>query len=53
LYVLKQPVDAHRSRLAGLDLGKGCIRYPSPSRIDPEVVVSPLAATAASDADIC
>ncbi len=28
LYLLKKPVlDAHRAALAGLDVGKGCLRY--------------------------
>jgi uncharacterized protein YdhG (YjbR/CyaY superfamily) len=54
LYVLKQPVfDSHRPALAGLNLGKGCIRYTSPARIDFDVVAQLLADTAASDAEIC
>jgi uncharacterized protein YdhG (YjbR/CyaY superfamily) len=54
LYVLKQPVfDSHRPALAGLNLGKGCIRYTSPARIDFDVVERLLVDTAASDAEIC
>jgi uncharacterized protein YdhG (YjbR/CyaY superfamily) len=54
LYILKQPVlDRHRPRLAGLRLGKGCIRYRRPDQIDWEVVASLLAETRTSEADIC
>lgn len=54
LYVAKQPVlDAHRARLAGLDVGKGCIRYRRPEQIDWAVETDLIAHTAASDADIC
>jgi len=54
LYILKQPVfDAHRSQLAGLSLGKGCIRYRRPDQIDWNVVSSLLADTWASDDVIC
>lgn len=54
LYVLKQPVfDAHRDRLAGLSLGKGCIRYRRPEQIDWNVVSSLLDHTCASDDVIC
>jgi uncharacterized protein YdhG (YjbR/CyaY superfamily) len=54
LYVLKQAIlDAHRDELAGLSVGKGCVRYPSPDRIDWNVVTSLLRGTAASGAKIC
>lgn len=54
LYILKQEVlDKHRSSLAGVDLGKGCIRYTDPKRIDFELVKHLLADTVASDAEIC
>ncbi len=54
LYVLKQEVlDAHRERLDGLDVGKGCIRYPSPAKVDLGVVRSMLEATAASNGPGC
>jgi len=53
-YVLKQPVlDANRSRLAGLDVGKGCIRFRRPQQIDWSVVTDLLTESAASEADIC
>ncbi|MBP7960394.1 MAG: DUF1801 domain-containing protein [Caldilineaceae bacterium] len=54
LYILKQEVfDRHRPALAGLNLGKGCIRYTRPEKIDFAVVEQLLADTAASDAEIC
>ena len=49
LYILKQPVfDSHRIELAGLSLGKGCIRFRRPDQIDWDVVTSLLADTLAS-----
>ena len=54
LYILKQEVfDRHRPALAGLNLGKGCIRYTRPEKIDFDVVRQLLEDTAASDAEIC
>jgi uncharacterized protein YdhG (YjbR/CyaY superfamily) len=54
LYVLKQPVlDAHRAELVGLSVGKGCIRYPTPDRIDWNLVTSLLRETAVSGAKVC
>ena len=54
LYVLKQDVfDRHRPALQGLNLGKGCIRYTKPEKIDFAVVEKLLADTAVSDAEIC
>ncbi|HEY0734811.1 MAG TPA: DUF1801 domain-containing protein [Herpetosiphonaceae bacterium] len=39
LYILKENVvNAHRDALAGLSVGKGCIKYTRPSRIDFDVV---------------
>lgn len=53
-YVLKEPVmDKHRPSLAGLNLGKGCIRYTNPSKIDFEIVKRLLIDTLHSDAEIC
>ena len=35
LYVMRADVlDAHRRQLAGLDVGKGCIRYRNPAAIE-------------------
>ena len=39
LYVLKQAiVDAYRTALAGASIGKGCIRFSSPEKIDFAVI---------------
>ena len=40
-------------RLTGLDVGKGCIRYPTPSNVDLDVVDSMLIATAATRGPVC
>lgn len=49
LYVMRADVlDAHRGQLAGLDVGKGCIRYRNPAAVDFTVVHSMLTAVAAS-----
>ena len=54
LYVLKKEVlDRFRPALAKADLGKGCIRFSNPSKIDFDVVRQLLAASAASDAPVC
>jgi uncharacterized protein YdhG (YjbR/CyaY superfamily) len=54
LYVLRQSVfEAHRARLAGLSLGKGCIRYRHPDQIDWDVVASLLAGTRESTDETC
>jgi uncharacterized protein YdhG (YjbR/CyaY superfamily) len=54
LYVMRTDVlDAHRSQLAGLDVGKGCIRYRSPAAVDLTVVHSMLTAVAASRGPAC
>jgi uncharacterized protein YdhG (YjbR/CyaY superfamily) len=54
LYVMRSDVlDAHRRRLASLDVGKGCIRYRSPAAVDFAVVRSMLTAVAASRGPVC
>jgi uncharacterized protein YdhG (YjbR/CyaY superfamily) len=54
LYILKQPVlDRHRDALKGLSLGKGCIRYSKPEKIDFALVQKLLTETLASDAEVC
>jgi uncharacterized protein YdhG (YjbR/CyaY superfamily) len=54
LYILKQDVfDRHRPSLQGLNLGKGCIRYTTPKKVNLAVVQQLLADTVASDAEIC
>ncbi len=46
LYVLRPDVvAAHRAELAGLSVGKGCIRYRRPDQVDMDVVRSMLTAT--------
>ena len=56
-YVLKQEVfDRHRPALEGIrgiSMGKGCIRYSKPERMDFEVIRQLLTDTVASEADIC
>jgi uncharacterized protein YdhG (YjbR/CyaY superfamily) len=54
LYILKQPVLAmHRKSLEGLSLGKGCIRYTKPGKIDFDLVKTLLEDTLTSEAEIC
>ena len=54
LYVMRADVlDAYRERLAGLDVGKGCIRYPNPAAVNFTVVGSILADVAASRGPVC
>jgi uncharacterized protein YdhG (YjbR/CyaY superfamily) len=53
-YVVRTDVmAAHRDRLAGLSVGKGCIRYRRPDQIDQAVVRSILEMTAATRGPIC
>jgi uncharacterized protein YdhG (YjbR/CyaY superfamily) len=54
LYILRQAaVEANTERLAGLSVGKGCIRYRRPEQIDPTVVRALLQATVADSGPIC
>jgi len=54
LYVMKQAaVEANADRLAGLDMGKGCLRLTPAAPIDTELVAALLDATAASDEPPC
>ena len=54
LYVLRTAaMQANLDRLAGLSLGKGCIRYRRPEQIDPETVRALLTATAADTGPVC
>ena len=56
LYILRTDVmNTHRDRLTarGISLGKGCIRYSKPERIDFEVVESLLRATVESTGAVC
>ncbi len=54
LYILRRDaLDSQRPFLKGLSVGKGCIRYPRPRRIDFAVVERLLAATRDSSGEIC
>ena len=54
LYITRTDVlDAHRDRLTGLDVGKGCVRYRNPSDVDLGVVDAMLTATAATRGPVC
>jgi uncharacterized protein YdhG (YjbR/CyaY superfamily) len=56
LYILKKDVlDAHRDMLniKGVSLGKGCIRYSKPEKIDFAVVEKLLVGTLESESAIC
>lgn len=54
LYILNQTVlNAHRDALVGISVGKGCIRYPKPEKMDFAVIEQLLAAIYESSAAIC
>ena len=56
LYILKKDVmDLHRDllKVKGVSLGKGCIRYSKPEKIDFKVVEMMLKATQESSSAIC
>ena len=54
LYILRQDALAsQRQALAGLNVGKGCIRYATPEKIDYPVVRKMLAATRRSKGPVC
>ncbi len=54
VYVMRRDVlDQHRDQLAGLSVGKGCIRYRRPSQMDHELLRTMLAATAATTGSSC
>jgi hypothetical protein len=54
LYILRQAVlDAVAERLAGLSVGKGCIRFRRPELIDPATVRALLIATVADAGPLC
>jgi uncharacterized protein YdhG (YjbR/CyaY superfamily) len=53
-YVTRTDVmAAHRDRLTGLDVGKGCIRYRRTDQVDVDVVRSILEMTASTRGPIC
>jgi uncharacterized protein YdhG (YjbR/CyaY superfamily) len=54
LYVLRQAaLAAGKGRLAGLSVGKGCIRFRKPEQIEEGTVRSLLSATVADEGPIC
>jgi uncharacterized protein YdhG (YjbR/CyaY superfamily) len=54
LYIVKKGVvDAHRADLAGASVGKGCIRFSSPEKLDFKVIEKLLRATCASKEAPC
>jgi len=56
LYILKKDVmDSHRNllKVKGVSMGKGCIRYSKPEKIDFKVVEMMLKATQESAGAIC
>jgi uncharacterized protein YdhG (YjbR/CyaY superfamily) len=53
-YILKEDVlDKHRAELAGLNVGKGCIRYRKPQQIDFKIVEQLLRDSFQSTSEIC
>jgi uncharacterized protein YdhG (YjbR/CyaY superfamily) len=54
IYILKQDVvEALRTELAGAKIGKGCIRYSKPEKLDFEVIEKLLVATRESKQAPC
>ena len=54
LYIAKQSViDAYRAELQGLSVGKGCIRYSKPEKVDFRVIAKLLSATRDSPEQAC
>ena len=54
LYILRKDVlDAHRDGFPASNIGKGCIRYKNPTKIDYAVVKQMLIATRKSKGDVC
>jgi uncharacterized protein YdhG (YjbR/CyaY superfamily) len=54
LYVLRRhALEANAERLAGLSLGKGCVRFARPEQVDPAVVRELLKAAATDSGPIC
>ena len=54
LYIMKKAVvDAHRDALQSASIGKGCIRFSKPEKIDFAVVEKMLSETASSHEEAC
>lgn len=53
-YVLKEEVlNRHRADLKGLNVGKGCVRYSKPEKINFEIVRKLLSESHQFEGDIC
>jgi len=54
LYILRRAaLEANAGRLAGLSVGKGCIRFRRPEQIDPDTVRALLRATVTDVGPVC
>jgi hypothetical protein len=54
IYIAKQVVvDTYRGELAGLSMGKGCIRYSKPEKMDLPIIAKLLKATRDSPEPAC
>ena len=54
LYILRKDVlDRYRGEFAKSNIGKGCIRYPNPAKIDFDIVIRLLQETTSSEGMIC
>ena len=54
IYGLKlDAFEAHRAEFTGASIGKGCVRYTKPEKVDLEAVARLLRATAAPDGEVC
>ena len=51
--VKSDALDAHRAEFVGANIGKGCIRYTKPEKVDLAAVERLLEATAASTGRVC
>ncbi len=52
-FLINEVMLNNKERLAGLNHGKGCIRYANPDKIDYDLLIDFLKLTAASNARIC
>jgi uncharacterized protein YdhG (YjbR/CyaY superfamily) len=54
VYILKtDAMNKYKSQLKGVSVGKGCIRFPNPEKVDYEVIQKMLKATYESSNTIC
>ena len=52
-FLIHEVMLNNKERLAGLNHGKGCIRYANPDKIEYDLLIDFLKLTAASEARIC